>query len=214
MRHCMTSILLILSLLILSGNVAWCEDSSSSPPLKLQHAPQPAQDSPQQVEEIRDISGPVPISDTSRFLIPMVAAFALLIIAILVFFFLKRRQKTTVKISTPDILALTELDQARNLMAQPLVYAEQVSTILRQYIESRFQIHSTRQTTQEFFSSLNSGMTVTEMDITSQTGNLQECMEQCDLAKFAHGTPNQGRMIGMDLAVRNFIEMTRPKETP
>ncbi len=212
MRYFMATMLLLLSLLVLPGRVAWCEEPPS-PQLNLQNAPQPAQNSPQ-VEDIRDIRGPVPAADTPRFLIPALATIALLIIAALVFFFLKRRRKPTVRVSPPDVLALAELDQARSLMAQPLVYAERLSALLRQYIESRFQIRSTRQTTREFFSGLKSGTTIAKVDITHHAGDLQECMEQCDLAKFAHGTPNQERMIGMDRAVRNFIETTRQRETP
>jgi hypothetical protein len=213
MRHFITTLLLIVSLLVLAGSEARCEDSSPSPPLKLQPTPVPAQNSPQ-VEVIRDIRGPVPVSDSPRFLIPALVALALLIIAILVVVFLKRRRKPTVTVSPPDVIALAELDQARSLMAQPLVYAERLSTLLRQYIESRFQIHSTRQTTREFFSALKSNTTMAGAEGANHTGDLQACMEQCDLAKFAHGAPNQERMVGMDQAVRNFIETTRKKETP
>ncbi|MDD2465216.1 MAG: DUF4381 family protein [Desulfobulbus sp.] len=215
MKHIITTMLLIVSLLALSGTVAWCseESPSSSPPLKLQNAPLATQSS-QQVEEIHDIKGPVPVSDIPRFLIPALATIALLIIAVLVFFFLKRRRKPAVIGSPPDVIALAELDQARSLMAQPLIYAERISALLRQYIESRFQIRSTRQTTREFFSGLKSDATIAGAGIANHAGDLQECMEQCDLAKFAHGTPNQERMLGMDRAVRDFIETTRQRETP
>ena len=207
----LTSLLLVMSLLLLSGTSAVSDESPPAPKLKLQQTPAPAQDS-LQTEDIRDIKGPVPLPDTNRFLVPVAAAIALLISAALLFFFLKRGRRPKPDVFLPDVIALAELDRARSLMEQPLAYAARISTILRQYIEARFQIHSTRQTTQEFFSRLKSGTTIAEVDIKNHGGDLQECMEQCDIAKFAHGTPNQASMIGMDQAIRTFIETTRQKQ--
>ncbi len=208
MRYILTCFLLALSLLLLPGSAS----AASNPPQSmLQHTPASAQDS-LQAEDIRDIKGPVPLPDSNRFLIPVAAAIALCIIAALLFFFLKRRRKPTPDVLQPDAIALAELDRARSLMESPLVYAERISTLLRQYIEARFQIRSTRQTTREFFSRLKNGTTIAQVDIKNHAGDLQECMEQCDIAKFAHGTPNQASMIGMDQAARNFIETTRQKQ--
>ncbi len=208
MKYIITCFLLALSLLLLPGSAS----SASNPPQSmLQQTPASAQDS-LQAEDIRDIKGPVPLPDSNRFLIPVAAAITLCIIAALLFFFLKRRRKPTPDVLQPDAIALAELDRARSLMESPLVYAERISTLLRQYIEARFQIRSTRQTTREFFSRLKNGTTIAEVDIKNHAGDLQECMEQCDIAKFAHGTPNQERMVGMDRAVRNFIETTRQKQ--
>ena len=207
MRYILTSLFLVMSLLLLSGTSAVSDESPSAPGLKLQQTPMPAQDSPQ-ADEIHDIKGPVPLPDSNRFLIPGAAVVSLLIIATLLFFFLRRRKPKTVS-TPPDVIALAELDRARSLMEQPLVYAEQISTILRQYIEARFQILSTRQTTREFFSRLQNGTSIAEVEIKTHAGDLQECLERCDIAKFAHSTPNQDGMMRMDQAVRTFIETTR-----
>ncbi len=207
----LTGLFLLLSFLVLSGTPAFCD--TAPPQLQLQQAPPPAQNTPQ-VEEIRDIKGPVPIADSTRFLIPAIAGFVLCLAAVLLFLFLKRRKRPKTPASLPDVTALAELDRARILMERPLVYAERVSAILRQYIEARFQIRSTRQTTREFFARLQDGTTIAEVDIKNHAGDLQECMEQCDIAKFAHGTPDQEGMAGMDQAARNFIETTRQHENP
>ncbi len=209
MRSIFTSLLLVMSLLLLSGTSAVSDESPPTPGLKLQQTPAQAPDN-SRAEDIHDIKGPVPLPDSNRFLIPGAAASALLIIAALLFFFLRRRRPKAVA-PPPDVIALAELDRARILMEQPLVYAERISTILRQYIEARFQILSTRQTTIEFFSRLKNGTTIAEMDIKNHAGELQECMEQCDIAKFARSTPNRDSMAGMDQAVRNFIETTRQR---
>lgn len=205
----LTGLFLLLSFLVLSGTPAFCD--TASPPLQLRQAPPPAQNN-SQAEEIRDIKGPVPIADSARFLIPAIAGLGLCLAAVLLFFFLKRRKRPKMIATPPDVTALAELDRARSLMESPLVYAERVSAILRQYIEARFRIRSTRQTTREFFARLQDGTTIAEVDIKNHAGDLQECMEQCDIAKFAHGTPDQQGMAGMDQAVRNFIETTRQQE--
>lgn len=213
MRYRVTTLLLALSILLLPGTSVVSNTSAPASQLQLQHTPAPAQNSPQvEVEDIHDIKGPVPLSDSTRFLVPAIVAVTLLIIAALLFFFLKRRRRPQLVTSPPDVTALTELDLALSLMEHPLIYAERISTLLRQYIESRFQILSTRQTTGEFFSRLRNGSTIAEVDIKNHAEDLQECMEQCDIAKFARGTPNHDNMMRMDQAVRNFIETTRQKE--
>ena len=206
-----TGILLLLSLLVIPGNPAMCD--TPAPPLQLQQAAPPAQGSPQ-ADDIRDIKGPVPLSAIPGYLIPAAAAVALVILTILVFLYLRGRRQAKTVISPPDVIALTELDRARALMDRPLVYADRISAIMRQYIEARFQIRSTRQTTREFFTRLQDGTTIAEVDIKNHAGDLQACMEQCDIAKFAHGTPDQEGMRGMDQAVRHFIETTRQQENP
>jgi hypothetical protein len=211
MKSILAGLLLAMSVLMLSGTSAMSDESPSTHhQQQLQDSPTPAQNGVQ-VEDIHDIKGPVPLADIPRLLIPVGAALILLIIAILLFFFLKRRRRPKAIASPPDVIALAELDRARMMMEQPLAYAERISTLLRQYIEARFQIRSTRQTTREFFSRLQGGTTIAEVDINNHTGNLQECMEQCDMAKFARSTPDSDDMMRMDKAIRTFIEMTRQK---
>ena len=206
----LTGLFLLLSFLML-GTPAFC-DTAPPQQLQLQHAPSATQNNAQ-TEDIRDIKGPVALSDLPAYLIPTLVGLGLCLAAVLLFFFLKRRKRSKTVASPPDVTALAELDRARGLMERPLVYAERVSSILRQYIEARFQIRSTRQTTREFFARLQDGTTIAEVDIKNHAGDLQECMEQCDIAKFAHGVPNQEGMTGMDQAVRNFIETTRLKDS-
>jgi hypothetical protein len=211
MKYILTGLFLVMSLLLLSEETP--AKDHQDPQSALQQTPIPAANSPQ-VQDIRDIKGPVPLPDMNRFLIPVITIIALLIIAVLIFFFLKRRRRPEMVASPPDAIALAELDRAKILMEQPLVYAERISVILRQYIEARFQIRFTRQTTREFFSHLRNGTTIAEADITTHAGDLQECLEQCDMAKFAHSTPDHDNMMRMDQAVRTFIETTRQKQQP
>ena len=160
--------------------------------------------------QIQDIQGPVLLPEAPSALYAILAALLVLAIAITCSLLVKRRRKPESTVPGPDAIALRELKLAGEFREQPLLYAEKVSAILRQYIESRFQVRSTRQTTREFFTCLQQGTTIAEVDLKIHARDLQECMEQCDRAKFAHGTPDQDDMTGMDRAVRKFIETTSP----
>ncbi len=211
MRYLFTGLLFIMLLLLLPGTKAICGNNPAPLQLKLMQSPTGTQ-APKnsQIVDIHDIKGPVSLPDTGRFIRPVAAGIVILIIAALLFYYLKRRQKPEAPAIPPDVVALSELDRAKNLMTKEysLLYAERISKILRQYIESRFQIRSTRQTTREFFSRLKDGTTIAEVDIKNHAGDLQRCLEQCDIAKFARGTPDIEDMLQMDTAARIFIKTT------
>jgi hypothetical protein len=208
MRFIFVYLLLLVSFLLPAAGFS---APSVTPQSKLQQTQTPQQTGPE-TEDIHDIKGPVPLPDKSPFFIFVAAVIVLTIGAVFLFFFLKRHRTPKETVSLPDVTALAELDRARSLMEQPLVYAERISAILRLYIEKRFQIRSTRQTTQEFFSRLQEGTTIAEVDLKNHAGTLQPFLEQCDIAKFAHGRPNTDTMIQMEQAARNFIESTRQKQ--
>ncbi len=200
---------LVLSLLLVPGTWAFSNTVPPQPPLKLLQSPTQTRITPQG-SDIRDIKGPVPLPDAKRFILPA-AVGIIAILAVLLFFYLRRKRKPQTIALSPDVVALRELDQAKALMTpdQSLIYAQRISNILRQYIEVRFHIRSTRQTTIEFFSHLKEGTTIAEVDIKNHAQDLQTCLEQCDIAKFAHGIPDNDDMIQMDKAARTFIERTR-----
>ncbi len=132
----------------------------------------------------------------------------LLVLGGLLLYFWTRRKKGE-KPPSPQDVALTELARLRTLMnpEQALIYAAQVAEILRRYVEARFQLHSTRQTTREFFADLTMNpQAVRSMAV--HHDRLKECLEQCDMAKFAHFSPDQPEMEAMEEAVRSFIRAT------
>jgi hypothetical protein len=174
----------------------------------------PGQQTTMQTEALHDIHGPVPTSEYPPYLMEAAMALLVLLLLGLVFFFFKRRKKP----QPPPIphwdQALMDLDQARQLMSsgQSLRYMDQAGQILRRYIELRFTIRSTRQTTREFFASLNDSV---HSPLIEYQAELRACLEQADMAKFAHLPADEGHMQQMEEAVRAFITRTRPAmETP
>lgn len=162
---------------------------------------------------LHDIHGPVPIAEQPPYLLIAVVV-CLLLLAIAALLWYLRRKDTSVQPAIPPWeQALLELAEAKSLRCptQGLFYMDRVSQILRSYIESRFAIQSTRQTTREFLHSLT-GVGDSSPLRTYKTA-LQDCLEQADMAKFAHHLPQLDHLEQMEAAVTNFVQKTTPPPT-
>lgn len=162
---------------------------------------------------LHDIHGPVPTSEYPPYLLGAALGLLAMLVVALIIYFLKKRKKPLPPPIPPWETALHELALARQLMGdgQWLRYMDQAGQILRRYIEVRFAIRSTRQTTREFFAGLNSSGSAS---LLKYQGELRACLEQADMAKFAHLVPNHDHMEQMEEAVRTFIISSRPEEQP
>jgi len=159
---------------------------------------------------LRDIQPPILLpEDPSYMLIAAIVLGCLLLIASLIWFFKFRKKK----IVLPGVheVALAELVQLRKLMNKEnaAIYAVKLSDVLRNYIENRFQIPSSRQTSREFFQSLSHNPIDTAMLFAQHTESLKQCLSQCDMAKFAKSVPTGQDMEQMENAVQLFIEGTQ-----
>jgi hypothetical protein len=136
----------------------------------------------------------------------------LLAAAAIIWFFKKRTTPAPPPVP-PWEKALLELADARKWRSpeRALAYMDRVSQILRSYIESRFAIQSTRQTTQEFLQSLTAVGTASPLQ--THKSALQACLEQADMAKFAHRVPEIENLERMEEAVTSFIKRTEPAES-
>jgi hypothetical protein len=214
---------LLLAFILDSGGIAtpgvWAE---SNPPLKLVPDTQQVQSAPTNQGQppggvtLHDIRGPVELPDSSGLLFWLVIGLAVVVISGLFLYLWKRRKKGE-RPPSPHESALTELTRLRPMMnpEQALIYAAQLAELLRRYVEVRFQIHSTRQTTREFFAGLvRNPQAAAVNSMADHRDHLRECLEQCDMAKFAHCIPAQQEMEAMEQAVRSFIEATgQPTDT-
>ncbi len=187
------------------------------PPLTLLNRPQPVgqpapppQQQLQQTAELRDIHGPLPLTDMPPYLVPAAVAFVLLLALAALIYFLKKRKNPVPPPVPPWETALSELAEARQFQnpGQSLLYMEWAGQILRRYIESRFAIRSTRQTTREFLAGLHDGGG--DSPLAEYQTELGVCLEQADLAKFAHLVPDREHLIEMEAAVTAFIRSTNP----
>jgi len=164
---------------------------------------------PEQLQ-LRDIHPPLLLPEAASYSMLIAGILCcLLLFAVALWFF--RFRKKQVVVVLPHETALVDLQLARRLMTEEQAkhYAVEISTILRRYIEQRFRIKTTRQTTKEFCTKLTQSPDQTAAFFDTHYEILQECLEQCDMAKFARCTPDQNSMEKMENAVQNFIEATR-----
>ncbi len=164
----------------------------------------------QELVFLRDIQPPLPLPEEPVYMVYFLAIVAIILIAALVYWLFRRKNKA-VRFPAAHETALAALSRARQTMSveQGVQYATDVSGILRKYIEERFCIQASRQTTREFFDSITE-RTDRGTDIFSREhrSRLKECLRECDMAKFARCTPDIQSMEKMESAVRDFIEET------
>jgi hypothetical protein len=103
----------------------------------------------------------------------------------------------------------------RVLVAEDLVEAgrikefyERISSILRHYIEDRFDLHAPERTTEEFLDELSRTDVLGAMD----RKVLSEFLVHCDLVKFAQHDPTTEQIQRTFDLVKDFIERTRSDE--
>ncbi len=169
---------------------------------------------PNNTEQLRDIHGPVPIAEQPPYLLIAGLLLLVLVIAAAIFWFLKKRVKPTPQPIPPWEKALLDLADAKRLLSpeRALMYMERVSQILRSYIESRFSIQSTRQTTREFLQGLTK--IGGNSPLHTHKTELRGCLEQADMAKFAHHIPEVRNLEMVEDAIITFIKKTEPAEPP
>jgi hypothetical protein len=160
-----------------------------------------------------DIYGPVPTREPIPYLLIGLILAALLALAALFYFLSKRRKEKLPPPVPPWDIALSELAEAKSIRTPEhgLTYMDKVSQILRRYIESRFTLQTTRQTTMEF---LRSKPLHNNPDLHNFKEDLQECLEQADMAKFAHRIPDNNHLNRMEDSVTTFVVKTKPDTQP
>lgn len=87
-------------------------------------------------------------------------------------------------------------------------FHEQLSSILRTYIEDRFGLHAPDRTTEEFLSEARLSPWLTPADVVL----LESFLTRCDMVKFAAVVPDRSSCDAAMDAVRAFIGRTRTDE--
>lgn len=187
--------------LALSGHTVFAQAPVMNPP-----GSPPAQAAT--TEDIRDIRGPKPIA--SVWLLPLIGIAAVLIAAGGYGTWRWYRRRRDLRRRSPSDIALERLEKARALM-QPAggrAYSIEVSGIVREYIEARFEVMAVHLTTDEFLREL---LTSTHSLLASHRDVLGEFLQSCDLAKFGGWNLMEDHMEAMLQSARRFvIESTAP----
>lgn len=160
--------------------------------------------------ELHDIYGPIPLAEpVSYLLIAGLLAVLVLLFMFLIWFF-KYRKRPTPPPVPPWEKARQELLAAKQFLnpKESIIYLEKVSVILRRYIESRFEIKSTKQTTREFLTSLEF---CTENEVLqAHKDKLHNCLQKADMAKFARHSVKQSELEVIQGSLIDFVDTTTP----
>ncbi len=165
--------------------------------------------------KIADIEGVVPMPEKSSFRWFWALGIVVIVTAGLVFWIYLRRkgQAELVRIFKPAHEIAYE--RLRTLVKQDLIqngkikeFYEQISDILRHYIEHRFNLRAPERTTEEFLIEL---ATADILD-TEDKKDLGEFLQHCDLVKFAKHNPAAEQIQKTFDLVKNFIEKTKSDE--
>jgi hypothetical protein len=184
--------------------------NSGGQPLPQMSAQQPGQGP---ALEFYDIYGVVPTKAAIPYTYIILGVLLVLIAGALLYWWLKKRKKKVfTRIVPPWEKAITDLKEAKLLQnrEQGRAYMDRASQILRHYIEQRFAIKSTRQTTGEFLYSLGGEK---DSELANYRPELQNCLEQADMAKFAHKEQDEQNLVVMEEAVTTFVHSTRPDDS-
>jgi hypothetical protein len=160
-------------------------------------------------EDIRDIRGPQFVVPT--WLLPaLVAGGAALALGTYGVWRWQRRRRHP-RALLPFEVALQRLDGIRALM-QPQSAREfsiAVSDIVRSYIEQRFDLTTTHQTTEEFLRDL---LELPNAPLARHRAVLTEFLHQCDLVKFAGMSLTLRNMESLHHSACDFVRATAPPE--
>jgi len=194
---------------ILPGRAA--ADNGQSPSLQLlqqQHVPgQNVQ--PDVPATLRDIHGPINLPEPVPYLLYSLLGLAALVLFLALYWWFFRRSKPAPLPIPPEVAARSELIRARELMnpGQALHYMERLSEILRHYLEAKFGLPTTRQTTREFFRTMSVEPPKT-LALAGFTVELKGCLERCDMAKFAHQGADVAQLQELEDSILQFVNST------
>jgi Domain of unknown function (DUF4381) len=125
----------------------------------------------------------------------------------------RRRFRRAVPL-TPDAWALRELDTLAALDLPQGGEVERFTTLLsdvaRRYLELRFRLPATRQTTVEFLETMQKSPHLT----VSQQVLLREFLHLCDLAKFARAELSVDNCRNLTAEARSFVQQSAVPATP
>ncbi len=169
----------------------------------------------QQIFDIKEpLNTPLQFDEIKELLIwGSIAAVPLAIIIFFVVRWLRNRHKKLYgkPMDPPHVTAIAALIALKHkkLWQQGKIkeYHSAVSTILRYYIEGRYNIGAPEMTTPEIVSALKATLTARELD------TLQDVLSLSDLVKFAKWAPEAEQNEEMHDIAYNFIEQTKLIET-
>jgi hypothetical protein len=175
-----------------------------------------ALDNNSEIGGIRDIKGPVSLF-SMLYVYIILAVIAVLILIAAIVLFLKKRNKSKVIAVPPRPAHEIAYEAFERLLRRDYLktgkvqeYYFDLSNIVRQYIENRFQLRAPEMTTDEFLATLKNA----EVLNSEQKGLMKEFLSHCDMVKFAKYLPDEKETGSSYESAKKFIEETKVMLTP
>ena len=158
---------------------------------------------------VSDYLEPVAVPFPPADIRPFVGGLLLLFIGLLVY--ILRTSRVVEPITTPpspDRVATEALARLRGRVPRTPEdippFVDEVSEVLRVYIERRFAVHAPEQTSEEFIGAVRS-----HPALTGRCERLEPFVVLCDLVKFARHTPGFDQVNNLLVTAETFVEDTR-----
>jgi hypothetical protein len=161
--------------------------------------------------QIKDIKGPVAPPSKVFFVLLGILLLGLLAAGFFLYrkFFLNKSEEMVVKKDPAYVIALRKLDilKAKNFPSQGKIeeYYVELSSIIRYYIEDRFNIRAPEMTTEEFLYNLKDSADLE----TRQKSVLREFLTATDKVKFARFSPLPEEIEDSFAVAHKFVEETK-----
>jgi len=108
--------------------------------------------------------------------------------------------------SPPHVVAWDRLQRAFALIHEADRFCVEVSLIIRDYLEQRFDLHAPDRTTEEFLFELQSSHRMAE----GHKQLLADFLGACDMVKFAKAEPPEQELRGLHEAASRLVGETQP----
>ena len=143
----------------------------------------------------------------------LVAVATLVIVGVIAWFVRRQLAKRSAELAPPPpppphVVAWDRLQRALGLIHEADRFCVEVSLIIRDYLEQRFDLHAPDRTTEEFLFELQSSQRLAEV----HKQLLADFLGACDMVKFAKSSPDEIAILKISTLARQIVAETSPLE--
>lgn len=161
-------------------------------------------------ETLRDIKGPLSLSNQVNFLL-FLGILIVLVVLVLLWMYFKKRKKTPLAIpkrsahgiAYEQFERLKEKDYIRQGRVKE--YYSEISDIIRHYLENRFLLKAPEMTTEEFLFYVRDYGRLIE----AHKALLKEFLISCDFVKFAKYIPSTAEVDAIFVSAKKLVDETK-----
>ncbi|MDP7047907.1 MAG: hypothetical protein QF721_00500 [Verrucomicrobiota bacterium] len=165
-----------------------------------------------EIPDIRGLKELVDIPTGHEWVGWLLATVAALVVAGVIVWFIRRYlARRSVELAPPPpppphVVAWDRLQRALGLIHEADRFCVEVSLIIRDYLEQRFDLHAPDRTTEEFLFELQSSSRLAE----GHKQLLADFLGACDMVKFAKEEPPEQELRGLHEAASRLVGETQP----